>query len=56
MIEDVLKKRRNISFFKHDKIPDIELIRQILEKAKNLTPHKNNFWHYEVDVLSLIHI
>ena len=50
MIEDLLKKRRNISFFKQDRIPDVALIQQILEKAKELTPHKNNFWHYEIDV------
>ena len=49
MIEDLLKKRTNISFFSK-KIPDKKVVEEILEKAHNLTPHKNNFWHYEVDV------
>ena len=49
MIEDLLKKRINISFFSK-KIPDKKVVEEILEKAHNLTPHKNNFWHYEVDV------
>ncbi len=50
MIEDILKKRTNINFFKKDKIPEKKVIQDILDKAHKLTPHKNNFWHYEVDV------
>ena len=49
MIEDFLKKRSNITFFSK-KIPDKQIIKDIIEKAHNLTPHKNNFWHYEIDV------
>ena len=50
MIEDILKKRKNVSFFRDDKIPDKKLIENLLEKTHNLTPHKNNFWHYEIEV------
>lgn len=50
MIEDILKKRSNISFFREDKIPEKSLIDDILAKAHTLTPHKNNFYHYEVEV------
>ena len=50
MIEDILKKRSNISFFREDKIPEKSLIDDILKKAHTLTPHKNNFYHYEVEV------
>lgn len=50
MIEELLRKRRNISFFEQDKIPALEMIQDILKKAQDLTPHKNNFWHYEIDV------
>ena len=49
MIEDLLKKRRNISFFKQDKIPEKQMIKQIMEKAQELTPHKNNFWQLDSD-------
>ena len=44
MIEDILKKRSNISFFREDKIPEKSLIDDILKKAHTLTPHKNNFY------------
>ena len=50
MIEDLLKKRTNISFFRKDKVPDKKVIQEILIKANELTPHKNNFWHYELHV------
>ena len=49
MIEDLLKKRTNISFF-NKKIPEKQVIKEMLEKAQELTPHKNNFWHYEIGV------
>jgi|TARA_B110000858_G_scaffold198149_1_gene262844 hypothetical protein len=50
MIEKLLKKRTNITFFKKTEIPEKKVIEEILENAHNLTPHKNNFWHYEIDV------
>lgn len=49
-LEEVLKKRKNISFFDDNKIPDKKIIEEILEKAHHLTPHKNNFWDYEIEV------
>ena len=50
MIEDILKKRENFTFFRKDKIPEESMVREILDKAHNLTPHKNNFWHYDIYV------
>ncbi len=50
MIEDILKKRTNISFFREDKIPDKKIIEDILQKAHLLTPHKNNFFQYDIEV------
>lgn len=50
MIEQLLKRRSNITFFDKDKIPEQKVIKEILDKAQELTPHKNNFWHYEVGV------
>ena len=49
-LEEILKKRSNISFFREDKVPEKSLIDEILDKAHILTPHKNNFWHYEIEV------
>lgn len=50
MIEEILRKRHNVTFFRKDKIPEKEQINGILEKAFELTPHKNNFWHYDLYV------
>lgn len=50
MIEDLLKKRNNVTFFRKDKIPEKKQIKEIIEKAFTLTPHKNNFWHYHLYV------
>ena len=49
-IENVLKKRSNITFFKEDKIPDKKVIENILQKTHDLMPHKNNFYNYEIEV------
>lgn len=49
-LEEVLKIRKNISFFDENKIPDKKIIEEILEKAHYLTPHKNNFYDYEIEV------
>lgn len=49
-LEKQLKKRKNISFFDKNKIPDKKIIEEILEKAHYLTPHKNNFYDYEIEV------
>ena len=50
MIEELLKKRSNITFFDRERIPEQKVIKEILDKAQELTPHKNNFWHYEIGV------
>ena len=55
-IEEILKNRKNVSFFREDKIPDKKIIENLLEKTHNLTPHKNNFWHYEIEVYGPEHI
>ena len=49
-LEETLKKRSNISFFSEEKIPEKSLIDDILAKAHTLTPHKNNFYNYEIEV------
>ena len=46
---DIMKTRHNIQFFS-DKIPNKDLIDDILKKAHLLVPHKNNFWYYRVKV------
>ena len=56
MIENILKKRSNISFFRKDKIPEKSIIDDILAKAHTLTPHKNNFYNYEIEVYGPEHI
>ena len=40
MIEEILSKRTNHSFFREDKIPEKKVIENILEQAHKLTPHK----------------
>ncbi len=55
-LEDILKKRSNISFFREDKIPEKSVIDDILAKAHTLTPHKNNFYNYEIEVYGPEHI
>ena len=55
-LEKTLQKRSNISFFREDKVPDKKIIENLLEKTHNLTPHKNNFWHYEIEVYGPEHI
>ena len=46
---DIMKTRHNIQFFS-DKVPDKDLIDDILKKAHLLVPHKNNFWYYKIRV------
>ena len=50
MIEELLKKRSNITFFDKNKIPEEKVVKEILDKAQELTPHKNNFVHYGIGV------
>ena len=50
ILEDILKKRSNITFFKQDKVPEKKIIEDILEKTHNLMPHKNNLYNYEIEV------
>lgn len=49
-LQELLKKRTNITFFREDKIPDKKTIEDILEKTHNSMPHKNNLYNYEVEV------
>ena len=49
-LEKTLQKRSNITFFREDKVPERLLIEEIVEKAHTLTPHKNNLWHYEIEI------
>jgi len=49
-IEEILKKRTNITFFREDKIPEKKVIEEILNQAHTFTPHKNNIFQYEVEV------
>jgi hypothetical protein len=49
-LTEILKNRTNVSFFRNDRIPEKKLIQEILSQAHELTPHKNNFWHYEIEV------
>ena len=49
-LEKALQKRSNITFFREDKVPERLLIEEIIEKAHTLTPHKNNLWHYEIEI------
>ena len=48
-LTDIMKKRKNIQFFKED-APDKKVIDDILREAHDLIPHKNNFWHYKIRV------
>ena len=50
ILEEILKKRSNITFFKQDKVPEKKIIEDILEKTHNLMPHKNNLYNYEIEV------
>ena len=42
MIEEILSKRTNHSFFREDKIPEKKVIENILEQAHKLTPHSSS--------------
>ena len=48
-LTDIMKKRKNIQFFKEE-APDKKVIDDILREAHDLIPHKNNFWHYKIRV------
>ena len=50
MLEDILKKRENITFFRQDKIPSKEDIEDILQKTHEALPTKNNLSTYEIEV------
>jgi len=47
---DVMKNRHNIKFFDQKKIPDKELIKQILKDSHNFIPHKNNLIQIDINV------
>ena len=48
-VVDLMSKRHNTQFYS-DKIPDKEIVDKILQTAHNLTPHKNNFYRYRINV------
>ena len=48
-LTDIMKKRKNILFFKEE-APDKKAIDDMLREAHDLIPHKNNFWHYKIRV------
>ena len=48
-LTDIMEKRKNIQFFKEE-APDKNLIDDILRKAHDLVPTKNNFWYYKIRV------
>ena len=50
MIEEILKKRKNLTFFREDKTPDKKVIEDILQKTHESLPIKNNLNAYEVEV------
>ncbi len=50
ILEDILKKRSNITFFKQDIKPEKKIIEDILQKTHDLMPHKNNLYNYEIEV------
>ncbi len=52
MIVDTLKKRKQVRIFDTGKAPDIELIRTIITKAFEVSASKQNFYPYNVFVLS----
>ena len=49
-LQELLKKRSNITFFREDKIPDKEIIEEILQKTHNSLPTKNNLSTYEIEI------
>jgi len=49
IISEIMSKRHNTQFFS-DKVPDKSLVEKILKDAHTLTPHKNNFYRYKVNV------
>lgn len=55
-LEELLKKRSNITFFRQDKVPSKEIIKDILKKTHNLMPHKNNLYNYEIEVYGPEHL
>ena len=50
MIEEILRKRKNLNFFRDDKVPDKKVIEDILQKTHESLPTKNNLNAYEVEV------
>jgi len=48
-LNGLIKKRRNIKYFS-DKIPDKDIIKQILNDTLAAAPAKNNIYHYSLEV------
>ena len=53
-LTDIMEKRKNIQYFK-DEAPDKNIIDDILKKAHDLTPHKNNHWFYRIRIFGPEH-
>ena len=51
MIEETLKKRKQVRIYDTERVPDIELIKTIITKAFEVSASKQNFYPYNVFVL-----
>jgi hypothetical protein len=49
-LKDLMKKRKNIKFFKQDVFPTKEEINNLLKDAHNLVPQKNNLYQFHIDI------
>ena len=54
-LTDIMKKRHNTQFFT-DEVPEKSVVDNILQEAHKLTPHKNNFYRYKINVWGPEHI
>jgi len=53
MIEEILRKRKNLNFFRDDKVPDKKVIEDILQKTHESLPTKNNLNAYECSLSNI---
>ena len=51
MIEETLKKRKQVRIYDTERVPDIQLIKTIITKAFEVSASKQNFYPYNVFVL-----
>ncbi len=48
-LTDLMKQRHNTQFFT-DEVPEKSVVDSILQESHKLTPHKNNFYRYKINV------